>query len=142
MLRVRRLFLLDNPFNRLSVWPSSKWAQRFSKRQLIHAARVMGPALIAVSFASVAHAQGTMDFSGAQTLMGTFNSRFAYVSVSRASHEAQIYTNDAASLAKILSHDVTKASAIDFGKVPVGNVGLEQASALRKTTAPGLVIAL
>ena len=78
MLRVRRLFLLDNPFNRLSVWPSSKWAQRFSKRQLIHAARVMGPALIAVSFASVAHAQGTMDFSGAQTLMGTFKTFAIY----------------------------------------------------------------
>jgi len=33
----------------------------------------MGPTLIALSFAGVAHAQGTMDFSGAQTLMGTFN---------------------------------------------------------------------
>ena len=44
------------------------------------------------------------------------NSRFAYVSVSRASHEAHIYTNDAASLAENLSHDVTKASAVDFSK--------------------------
>src|ERR1700743_502631 len=34
--------------------------------------RVMAPTLIALSFATVAHAQGTMDFSGAQTLMGTF----------------------------------------------------------------------
>jgi hypothetical protein len=45
------------------------------------------------------------------------NSRFAYVSVSRASHDAQIYTNNAATLAENLSHDVSKASAIDFGNV-------------------------
>ena len=32
----------------------------------------MGPTLVALTFAGVAHAQGTMDFSGAQTLMGTF----------------------------------------------------------------------
>jgi hypothetical protein len=32
----------------------------------------MGPTLVAFSFAGAAHAQGTMDFSGAQTLMGTF----------------------------------------------------------------------
>jgi len=35
----------------------------------------MGPTLLALAFAgvaNVAHAQGTMDFSGAQTLMGTF----------------------------------------------------------------------
>jgi len=44
------------------------------------------------------------------------NSRFAYVSVSRASHDAQIYTNNATTLAENLSHDVSKVSAIDFGK--------------------------
>lgn len=37
-----------------------------------HAMRVMGPVLVALSFAGVAHAQGTMDFSGATTLMTTF----------------------------------------------------------------------
>ena len=42
------------------------------KRILVHASRVMGPSLVALSIASIAHAQGTMDFSGAQTLMGTF----------------------------------------------------------------------
>ena len=36
------------------------------------ALRVLVPALVALSFAGMAHAQGTMDFSGAQTLMGTF----------------------------------------------------------------------
>jgi conjugative relaxase-like TrwC/TraI family protein len=44
------------------------------------------------------------------------SSRFAYVSVSRASHDAQIFTNHAATLAESLSHDVAKASAINFNK--------------------------
>jgi conjugative relaxase-like TrwC/TraI family protein len=43
------------------------------------------------------------------------NSRFAYVSVSRASHDAHIFTNDAASLAGSLSQTVGKASAVSFG---------------------------
>ncbi len=42
------------------------------------------------------------------------NSRFAYVSLSRASHNAQIYTNDAATLATKLGHDVSKTSALDI----------------------------
>jgi conjugative relaxase-like TrwC/TraI family protein len=73
------------------------------------------------------------------------SSRFAYVSVSRASHDAQIYTNDAASLPESLSRDVSKASAIDFGKAqsPVVNVGLEQtAAALSKIPAAGLGLGL
>jgi len=46
------------------------------------------------------------------------NSRFAYVSVSRASMDAQIFTNDASTLAESLSRDVNKASAIDIGTIP------------------------
>jgi len=57
---------------------AKRLAQPFSKRNLFHAARVMGPTLIALSFAGVAHAQGTMDFSGAQTLMGTFKTFAIY----------------------------------------------------------------
>jgi conjugative relaxase-like TrwC/TraI family protein len=44
------------------------------------------------------------------------NGRFAYVSVSRASHDAQVFTNDATGLAESLSKDVSKTSALDFGK--------------------------
>jgi hypothetical protein len=47
------------------------------------------------------------------------NTRFAYVSVSRASQDARIYTNDAGTLGARLSTDVTKASAIDLQKAPV-----------------------
>jgi ATP-dependent exoDNAse (exonuclease V) alpha subunit len=73
------------------------------------------------------------------------NTRFAYVSVSRASHDAQIFTNDAAALAESLSRDVSKASAIDFVKAqsPVANVRLEQAAAaLTKIPAAGLGLGL
>ena len=73
------------------------------------------------------------------------NTRFAYVSVSRASHDAQIFTNDSATLAESLSRDVSKASAIDFRKAqrPVANVGLEQAAtALTKIPAAGIGLGL
>jgi conjugative relaxase-like TrwC/TraI family protein len=42
------------------------------------------------------------------------NSRFAYVSISRASLDAKIYTNDAANLGQRLSGEVSKSSAIEF----------------------------
>ena len=60
---------------------NSKCANRCAshlKTNLGHALRVMAPALFALTFASVAHAQGTMDFSGAQTLMGTFKTFAMY----------------------------------------------------------------
>jgi hypothetical protein len=57
---------------------ANRKASPFSKQSLAHAARVMAPTLFALTFASVAHAQGTMDFSGAQTLMGTFKTFAIY----------------------------------------------------------------
>jgi len=44
------------------------------------------------------------------------NTRFAYVSVSRASHDAQIFTNNLAQLAPQLSADISKTSAIKIGQ--------------------------
>jgi conjugative relaxase-like TrwC/TraI family protein len=72
------------------------------------------------------------------------NTRFAYVSVSRASHDAQIFTNDAATLAENLGRDVSKASALDLGKSqnPIANVTLEQAPTLKRTPGAGLGLAL
>jgi ATP-dependent exoDNAse (exonuclease V) alpha subunit len=40
------------------------------------------------------------------------NSRLAYVAVSRARYDAQIYTNDAGSLGKLLSREVSHAAAV------------------------------
>ena len=51
------------------------------KEKFLQAARAMGPTLLALSFAgvsSVAHAQGTIDFSGANTLMNSFKTFAIY----------------------------------------------------------------
>ncbi len=53
-------------------------AQHFSKQKLLRAARMIGPTLVAFAFAGAAHAQGTMDFSGAQTLMQSFKTFAIY----------------------------------------------------------------
>jgi hypothetical protein len=213
---------------------------------------MMAPALLALSFASVARAQGTMDFSGAQTLMGTFktfamyagaviclgglifaglrmmsgrfqltapnrdlqianrdlgtlkevspdgritlrmdsgrevsfdpremrhfdhgyavtshssqgltsdrvlvnmdtgvhpeliNARFAYVSVSRASQDVQVFANDAANLAESLRRDVSKTSALDFGKAQamVPNLAPEQPEFVKKISGAALGLSL
>jgi len=56
--------------------------QLLVKRTLLRAAHTMGPTLAALMFAgtssAVAHAQGTMDFSGATTLMDTFKTFAMY----------------------------------------------------------------
>ena len=69
------------------------------------------------------------------------SSRFAYVSISRASHDAHVYTNDAPNLAKNLSQDVTKTSAISFGHAQAQTSGAEQLTALR-TTGIGMGLSL
>jgi hypothetical protein len=229
--------------------PNPKCANRrasYLKTNLAHALRVMAPALFALTFASVAHAQGTMDFSGAQTLMGTFktfavyagavicfgglifagirmmsgrfqftapskelgvanrdlgtvarledgqmtlrmdgksarmvtfetakfrqfdlgyavtshssqgltagrvlvhidtdssrsliNNRLAYVSISRASDEARIYTNDAATLGERLSTDVTKKAAVGGTEIPTNVLRSEDFN--RKQTPPKIL---
>ena len=61
---------------------AKRLAQPFSRERLLRAAHVMGPTLLALALAgvgsAVAHAQGTMDFSGAQTLMATFKTFAIY----------------------------------------------------------------
>jgi hypothetical protein len=74
MLRVRRAFRLEKPLNRSSNPTAIRWAQQFAKRKLRRAAHVMGPTLATLAFAgaaNLAHAQGTISFSGAQTFMQT-----------------------------------------------------------------------
>ena len=67
------------------------------------------------------------------------NPRFAYVSVSRASHDAQIFTNDAQSLGRRLSHDVTKTSAVEFRHTPTEHT---LGAVLEKRDTPGLEMSL
>ncbi len=66
------------------------------------------------------------------------NNRFAYVSVSRASHDAQVYTNHANSLAKTLSHDVTKTSAIEIAKVANPNTVINLETSIASSSGSGI----
>lgn len=61
-----------------ALFLSWRWKELAFTQHLMRAVRVMGPTLVALSFAGVAHAQGTMDFSGAQTLMGSFKTFAIY----------------------------------------------------------------
>ncbi len=53
-----------------------------------------------------------IDTDGPRALI---NTRLIYVAVSRSSHDARIYTNDAAALGTRLATDITKTAAVDFG---------------------------
>jgi uncharacterized protein YjbI with pentapeptide repeats len=81
MFRVRSPF----PIERVSIQPSSlpncNLAHSLFKRNLFHAAHMVGPISLAFAFlsaANVAQAQGTIDFSGATTLMTTFRTFAIY----------------------------------------------------------------
>ena len=52
------------------------------------------------------------------------SSRFGYVAVSRASHEATIFTNDAAKLRQQLGTEITKTSALEISQSPSVDQGL------------------
>ena len=74
MLPSRRFFRVANRTPRLL----RRFAGPTSKANLMRAVRPLAPYFFALAFSSVAHAQGTMDFSGAQTLMGTFKTFAMY----------------------------------------------------------------
>jgi len=76
--RFRRLLRFDTSRNRPPILAANQQTERSLKPILLSAIRAMAPTLLALSFAGVAHAQGTMDFSGAQTLMGTFKTFAIY----------------------------------------------------------------
>jgi hypothetical protein len=52
------------------------------------------------------------------------NSRFAYVSISRASHEATLFTDNIAKLGPQLSAEVSKTSALEIGQPPSMGMGM------------------
>ena len=53
------------------------------------------------------------------------NSRFAYVSISRASHEATLFTDDTAKLVPQLGTDLSKTSALEIGQSSSIGKGIE-----------------
>ncbi len=76
--RFRRLLRFDPRRNRLLVPFANRQAEHTLKTTLLCAIRVMAPTLLALSLTSAAHAQGTIDFSGATTLMTTFKTFAIY----------------------------------------------------------------
>ncbi|MCL2659170.1 MAG: ATP-binding domain-containing protein, partial [Acidobacteriaceae bacterium] len=66
------------------------------------------------------------------------NTRLAYVSISRASHEVTVYTNNAETLGERLQTDVTKTAAIDFAKARDEQVQrqMREASVTQAPTPP------
>jgi len=76
--RFRRLLRFDTARNRLLILSANRLTGQTPKTTLLSAIRTMAPTLCALSFVGVAHAQGTMDFSGATTLMTTFNTFAIY----------------------------------------------------------------
>ncbi|ACO33202.1 MULTISPECIES: MobF family relaxase [Acidobacterium] len=72
------------------------------------------------------------------------NGRFAYVSVSRASQDVQIFTNDAANLAENLSHDASKTSALPLVKTAtvIPDLVREQNPVTKTGPSAGLSLAL
>jgi ATP-dependent exoDNAse (exonuclease V) alpha subunit len=52
------------------------------------------------------------------------NSRFAYVSISRASHRATLFTDDTAKLGPQLGADVSKTSALEINRGPPVGLGI------------------
>jgi hypothetical protein len=82
------MFYLRRVDDRLIPSPDFSLASRWTGilyKKISRVIHLLGPTLLALAFASassrVALAQGTMDFSGAQTLMGTFNWRNDYFGV-------------------------------------------------------------
>ena len=78
MNQFRRIFRRDASRNRLLIPSANRLTGPTLKTTLFSAIRTMAPTLFALSFAGVAHAQGTMDFSGATTLMTTFKTFAIY----------------------------------------------------------------
>ncbi len=78
MNRFRRLLRFDPSRNRLPISFANRQTAHILKTSLLSAIRTMAPTLLALSLTSVAHAQGTMDFSGATTLMSTFRTFAIY----------------------------------------------------------------
>jgi hypothetical protein len=76
--RFQRIFRRDASCNRLLIPSANRLSGQTLKTTLLSAIRSMAPTLLALSFAGVAHAQGTMDFSGATTLMTTFKTFAIY----------------------------------------------------------------
>lgn len=78
MNQSRRFCRMSSNSIRSTARPASRRSFLPTNQHVLRVGRVIWPTLIAFSFATAAHAQGSMDFSGAQTLMSTFKTFAMY----------------------------------------------------------------
>ena len=78
MNRLRSIFRRDASRNRQPLSSANLRMEYPLKTTLLSAIRTMAPTLLVLLYAGMAHAQGTMDFSGATTLMNTFKTFAIY----------------------------------------------------------------
>lgn len=75
----RPVFVFNTtPTKNILQFNLQRLAHHFSKDRAAACFRTIGPALLVLAVSTAAHAQGTMDFSGATTLMGTFKTFAIY----------------------------------------------------------------
>src|SRR5271156_1555527 len=113
---------------------------RLLQQKLRSIASTLLPAAIALSFATVAHAQGTMDFSGAQTLMGTFKAKNPLILGFQGKAQLEMIYGHLAEV--MLSQPATKIflkttepKAAEWVSNAIGKVEIER---LRETHSTGL----
>jgi hypothetical protein len=70
------------------------------------------------------------------------NARFAYVSISRGSHAAHIFTDNVAELGERLNHDVSKTSALSFTKEEKPKESLIQDRSLERQAEIGVQLSI
>ena len=85
LLRAQPISFTPNSFHKEKTLNKSvdsrlahRWAQKMSKQNLRTFGRNIAPSLFAISITSIAHAQGTVDFSGATTAMNSFKTFAEY----------------------------------------------------------------
>jgi hypothetical protein len=85
LLRAQPISFTPNSFHKERTLKKSfdsrlarRWAQKLSKQNLRTFGRTIAPSLLVISLTSIAHAQGTVDFSGATTAMNSFKTFAEY----------------------------------------------------------------
>ena len=78
MSSIRHIFRSNKGSGRTFLSTASRLSMSSVHAALLRGLKLLAPALLSLSLATAAHAQGTMDFSGAQTLMGTFKTFAIY----------------------------------------------------------------
>jgi hypothetical protein len=101
------------------------------KKNGARAFRVLAPTLVALSFTGVAHAQGTMDFSGAQTLMGTFKTILDILKKAGGWHPGQYLKIDNAPYMELVIEAMDESGPMGLPAISVAHYGEQNGDLMR-----------